>query len=81
MNSQDKMNAAGEYLLERIKVALKDDEGVQVESLLTCLGALAGYACQASVRNRAPLIVAKTTDGATYLYGDVLNAQIGRAHV
>jgi hypothetical protein len=79
VNSQDKMNAAGEQLLERIKVALKDEQGVQVESLLTCLGALAGYACQASVLHTVPLVSATTADGFTYLYGDALNAPLAES--
>jgi hypothetical protein len=40
------MNAGAEYVLYRILGALQDKEGVHPESLLTCLGALAGYACR-----------------------------------
>jgi hypothetical protein len=40
------MNAGAEYVLYRILGALQDEEGIHPESLLTCLGALAGYACR-----------------------------------
>lgn len=80
MNSQDKMNAAGGFLLDRVRSALQDERGVQCESLLTCLGALAGYACQVSVRQQgAALVAVKTTDGSTYLYGDALNAPLAES--
>jgi hypothetical protein len=80
VNSQDKMNAAGEFLLDRVRSALQDERGVQFESLLTCLGALAGYACQVSVRQQgAALVAVKTTDGSTYLYGDALNAPLAES--
>jgi hypothetical protein len=74
------MNAAGELLLERVRGALQDERGVQFESLLSCLGALAGYACQVSVRQQgAALVAVKTTDGSTYLYGDALNAPLAES--
>ena len=50
MNSQNRMNAGAEYVLYRIWATLQDREGIHAESLLTCLGALAGYACQAYAR-------------------------------
>jgi hypothetical protein len=40
------MNAGAEYVLYRIIGALQDEAGIHPESLLTCLGALAGYACR-----------------------------------
>ncbi|HVY80935.1 MAG TPA: hypothetical protein VG994_08150 [Steroidobacteraceae bacterium] len=40
------MNAGAEYVLYRILRALQDNEGIHPESLLVCLGALAGYACR-----------------------------------
>ena len=46
VNSQNRMNAGAEYVLYRILRALQDQEGIHPESLLTCLGALAGYACR-----------------------------------
>jgi hypothetical protein len=44
------MNAGAEYVLYRIWATLQEREGIHAESLITCLGALAGYACQAHVR-------------------------------
>lgn len=46
MTSQNRMNAGAEYVLYRILRALQDGEGIHPESLLVCLGALAGYACR-----------------------------------
>jgi hypothetical protein len=40
-------------LLERLIEALRDERGVHAESLLTLLGAMAGLATQASLRERA----------------------------
>jgi hypothetical protein len=47
------MNAGAEYVAYRIWATLQGPDGIHAESLLTCLGALAGYACQASVRKTA----------------------------
>jgi hypothetical protein len=44
------MNAGAEYVLYRIWATLQSREGIHAESLLACVGALAGYACQAYVR-------------------------------
>jgi hypothetical protein len=44
------MNAGAEYVLYRIWATLQDREGIHAGSLLTCVGALAGYACQAHLR-------------------------------
>ena len=80
------MNAGAEYVLYRIWAALQDRNGIHAESLLTCVGALAGYACQVYVRQSAALPGAdpgayalravEATDGATYLYGDALNVPL-----
>jgi len=77
------MNAGAEYVVYRIWATLQDRKGIHAESLLTCLGALAGYACQMCVRQTAalpgadPSKYALTTidagDGTTYLAGDALN--------
>lgn len=50
MNSQNRMNAGAEYVLYRIWATLQSHEGIHAESLLACVGALAGYACQAYAR-------------------------------
>lgn len=72
----------GKEVLGRLMSAMKNDKGVHVESLFCALGALAGYACQANLREQAvtrglnpnaPFQVAKTTDGKSYYFGDPLN--------
>lgn len=45
------MNAGAEYVAYRIWATLQDQNGIHAGSLLTCLGALAGYACQAYARH------------------------------
>lgn len=59
------------------------DEGIHLETLLTAISSLAGYACQASVRaefveseNYAEediFVTAQGEDGKTYYFGDYLN--------
>src|SRR5262249_14550022 len=83
VNSQNRMNAGAEYVVYRIWATLQDRKGIHAESLLTCLGALAGYACQACARETAALagadpkklalIALDTSDGTTYLDGDAVN--------
>ncbi|MBS0308920.1 MAG: hypothetical protein JSS58_08105 [Proteobacteria bacterium] len=69
-------------VFQRLLDGMKDSKGVHVESLLTALGALAGYACQANLRAQAltkgmsetaPFQVICTKDGKQYFYGDPLN--------
>lgn len=73
----------------RLLKAMKSEKGVHAESLLTALGALAGYACQASLRSEAlsrgegansPFIEVKTADGKRYFYGDPLNHRLFEGH-
>lgn len=72
----------GKELSHRLMQALKTERGVHIESLLCALGALAGYACQASLRAQAlaqelpetaALVVVKTNDGRRFFFGDPLN--------
>jgi hypothetical protein len=44
--SQNKLNAGAEYLLYRIWATLQTSHSIHAESLLTCVGGLAGYACR-----------------------------------
>lgn len=69
-------------VFQRLLDGMKDSKGVHVESLLTALGALAGYACQANLRAQAlakgmpetaPFQVIGTKDGKQYFFGDPLN--------
>lgn len=80
------MNAGAEYVLYRIWAALQDQKGIHAESLLTCVGALAGYSCQHCVRRTAALPGADAKqfelakraadDGTTYVEGEALNAPL-----
>lgn len=69
-------------VFQRLLNGMKDSKGVHIESLLCALGALAGYACQASLRAQAlakgmpetaPFHTVKTEDGKQYFFGDPLN--------
>jgi hypothetical protein len=69
-------------VFQRLLDGMKDSKGVHVESLLTALGALAGYACQANLRAQAlakgmpetaSFQVIGTKDGKQYFFGDPLN--------
>ncbi|MES2041147.1 MAG: DUF6585 family protein [Pseudomonadota bacterium] len=69
-------------ILKRLMAAMKNDKGVQIESLLSLLGALAGFACQmcarAQIHNGQPsngmeIIKVDCEDGATYFMGDAIN--------
>jgi hypothetical protein len=72
----------GKELAERIIKAMENERGVHVESLFCASGALAGYACQASLRAKnqamqlnelAHFTEARTSDGRVFLFGDALN--------
>lgn len=67
---------------QRLLGGMADEKGVHSESLLCALGALAGYACQASLRAQAlaanmaetaAFQVVGTVDGKQYFFGDPLN--------
>ena len=73
---------------KRLMAALKSEQGVHIESLIGLLGALAGYACQASVRAQAVaqglpdtalMTVLQASDGNTYYVGDALNKPLAQA--
>jgi hypothetical protein len=78
-----KVKLGGREIFHRTTQGLKNERGVHIESLLACLGALAGYACQVCVRENnartgAPspesgLTVASGADGRRYFFGDALN--------
>lgn len=69
-------------VFQRLLQGMKGARGVHAESLLCALGALAGYACQASLREQslakglpetAAFIPFKSPDGKTYFFGEPLN--------
>jgi hypothetical protein len=78
-----KVKLGGNEVFQRMVAGLKAERGVHIESLLALLGALAGYACQFSVRERnikygakspvSGLTVATGADGRKYYFGDALN--------
>lgn len=81
---------AGREVLGLAMAALKDERGIHLESLFCALGALAGRACQDSVRARALsegkpadayFTVATTTDGQKYYFGDALNQPLAEDRV
>ena len=69
-------------VFQRLLEGMADEKGVHTESLMCALGALAGYACQASLRAQAlaanmaetaAFNVVGTADGKQYFFGDPLN--------
>jgi hypothetical protein len=65
---------AGQELFGRIIVAMKNEKGVHSESLCSALGALAGYACQASLRAQSVAMTeVQAKDGKRFFFGDALN--------
>jgi hypothetical protein len=87
LQDRTKHPAAGVFagrtvVLRRLLDMMGDAQVAHMESLLCALGALAGYACQASLREYARskgldetvvFVVAETADGAKYFFGDPLN--------
>jgi hypothetical protein len=82
VNRQNRMNAGAEYVLYRIWATLQGQNGIHAESLLACLGGLAGHSCQMYVRQSAALpgadprkyslLTVDAIDGTKYLAGDAL---------
>lgn len=80
----------GKLLAKNLFTAMSTDKGIHVESLLSALGALAGYACQISVREeyvhqqkRAEsevfIVVNSKQFGDTYYFGDLLNKPLAES--
>jgi len=78
----------GKEIFQLALAHLKTERGVHVESLLCALGALAGYACQASLRVRAIAKGLKETavlttiegeNGKKYFFGDSLNQALAES--
>ncbi len=74
---------AGKDILARLMDVSRDERGVHVETLFMALGAVAGFACQISVRAIAaaegrepPFTIATTADGRSVYFGDALNAPL-----
>ena len=75
-------NIGGREVFHRLYAAMRNEQGVHVESMLCVLGALAGYACQAEVRaiaraknlpDDAVFQIVSAVDGRRYYFGELLN--------
>jgi hypothetical protein len=76
-------------VVQRLIGALKTENGVHIESLLSALGSLAGYACQESIRAEFVYIkgnpeikvfsIAGGADGKNYYFGDMLNKPLAES--
>lgn len=73
---------------QRLMGVMKTEKGVHVESVLSALGALAGYACQASLRAQAleknlpetaAFTVVQAKNGKQYFFGDPLNGAVAES--
>lgn len=76
-------------IVQRIMEVMKDEKGIHIQSLLCALGALAGYSCQASVREilvekkglseNQVFIIMEDVDGRKYFMGDTLNKPLAES--
>jgi hypothetical protein len=77
------LQLGGKELSQRTIALLQNERGVHLESCLTVLAAVAGYSCQASVREEfvktgkmqeaGAFVIAEATNGKRYFFGDLLN--------
>jgi hypothetical protein len=77
---------AGKQILTNVLGGMKTERGVHVESFLTALGAIAGFACQMGLRAEAEakgekpaLVIVKGADGRVFYFGDPLNARVAES--
>jgi len=84
---QDQLYAVkrgGKEIASKLFMAMSTEKGIHLESLLSALGALAGYACQISVRESYVeqqgrpikeifIVVHSKQNATTYYFGDLLN--------
>ncbi len=73
----------GQDILDRLIGVLKNDKGVHIETLLTIIGALGGYACHSAVREalvdtgqlpeNQVFTILSGADGNKYYLGDYVN--------
>ena len=76
---------AGKEILHRLLKGIQSERGVHIESLLTILGALAGFSCQMAIRrecglrgSKPPFVEVKGQDGQTFYFGDELNGPLAQ---
>ncbi|MFL9865086.1 hypothetical protein PQR67_12990 [Paraburkholderia fungorum] len=77
---------AGQEVFHRLMEMLKTERGVNVESLFTGLGALAGFSCQMGIRaaydqrnEPLPFHFMKNGQGRVFYFGDELNAPLAES--
>lgn len=81
---------AGKEIASKLFQAMSTEKGIHLESLLSALGALAGYACQISVREayvvqlKRPekevfIVVHSKQNDTTYYFGDLLNRPLAES--
>lgn len=81
---------AGKEIASKLFMAMSTDKGIHLESLLSALGALAGYACQISVREayvvqlgrpekEVFIVVHSKQNDCTYYFGDLLNRPLAES--
>jgi hypothetical protein len=83
------LKIGGKELTQRLIKSLRDENGVHIETLLTILGALAGFSCQMSIREELaqsdkrskaePFMVVCGADGKNYYFGDALNRPLAES--
>lgn len=83
MTSDHSSSGVKQLIYDYITEQYRDDRGIHIETVLSALGALAGYGCQAGIRealvktgeldeNEAFLVV-RTVDGESFFFGDFIN--------
>lgn len=80
---------AGKEIAQRLINGYRTDKGVHIETILTALGSMAGYACQASIREEfvksgklqegQAFAIAETKDGKHFFFGDMLNKPLAES--
>ncbi|MFZ6820622.1 hypothetical protein [Undibacterium sp. Ji22W] len=89
-NSLLPIKKAGKEIASKLFLAMSTEKGIHLESLLSALGALAGYACQISVREayvvqlarpekEVFIVVHSKQNGDTYYFGDLLNRPLAES--
>lgn len=80
----------GKEIAAKLFTAMSGERGIHLESLLSALGSLAGYACQISVREALVvqqgrlekdvfIVVHSKQDSQTYYFGDLLNKPLAES--
>ena len=80
----------GKVLASKLFAAMSTEKGIHLESLLCALGSLAGYACQASVREEfirqqgkaekdVFIVINSKLNGEVYYFGDQLNKPLAES--